>query len=135
MKLITKWKRTKLFLFSSNKSKKENYPIFIDKDFLQKAILSVFQNLSDPNFGIKELSYEMNSSRSSLYIKIRILTGKTVNEFINSIRLEQAKLLLKNESLNISEIAYKVGFRSHSYFTKCFHEKFGKSPKEFIKRQ
>jgi AraC-like DNA-binding protein len=58
------------------------------------------------------------------------LTGDTATEFIRKIRLEKAKELLEKTDLTVSEIGYKVGFSSPSYFTKCFKNQFGRIPKE-----
>ena len=65
-----------------------------------------------------------------MYRKIKVLTGQTASEFIRKIKLEKAKELLENTDLTISEISYKVGFSSPSYFTKCFKEEYGLIPKE-----
>jgi AraC-like DNA-binding protein len=66
-----------------------------------------------------------------LYRKIKFLTGDTATEFIRKIKLEKAKELLNTTDLTVSEISYKVGFSSPSYFTKCFKLHFGNIPKEF----
>ena len=58
------------------------------------------------------------------------MTGLTANEFIRNVRLEKSKELIENSELSISEICYKVGFSSPSYFTKCFRIQYGFLPKE-----
>ena len=72
-------------------------------------------------------------SPTNLYRKIKALTGQTATEFIRNIRLKRAAQLLKNEHLNVSEVMYMVGFTHHSYFTRCFKELFGVSPKSYSK--
>ena len=98
--------------------------------FLKKVIGIIENNLSDEHFGVEELSGEMNMSRSSLLRKVKSLTGVSVSVFIRKVRLHHARELLKDDSLTASEISYKVGFNSPSYFTKCFREEFGYTPGE-----
>ena len=73
---------------------------------------------------------ELFLSRSKLYRKIKALTGDTANEFIRKVRLEKAKQLISETEHTISEVCYKVGFSSPSYFTKCFKNHFGILPTE-----
>ena len=87
-------------------------------------------DLANPNLGVEQLAEELFLSRSKLYRKIKALTGDTATEFIRKIRLEKAKELLEKTDLTVSEIGYKVGFSSPSYFTKCFKNQFGRIPKE-----
>jgi AraC-like DNA-binding protein len=77
------------------------------------------------------LAGELSLSRSKLYRKIKSLTGSTANEFIRKVRLKKAKQLLENKEFNISEVTYKVGFSSPSYFTKCFKEYYGVLPTDY----
>jgi AraC-like DNA-binding protein len=76
------------------------------------------------------LAGELFLSRSKLYRKIKALTGDTANEFIRKVRLEKAKQIIEGTEYTISEICYKVGFSSPSYFTKCFKDHFGVLPTE-----
>ena len=105
-----------------------------DETFLQKALEIVELNLENEHFSVEELAKEVNMSRSQLHRKISALTGKSASHFIRSIRLQYAGELLQADAGNITEIAYKVGFSSQSYFTKCFIEQFECSPTEFKKR-
>ena len=66
-----------------------------------------------------------------IYRKIKQLTGMTVVEYIRTIRLKKAAMYLKQNQLSVSETLYLVGFSTHSYFTKCFKEEYGMSPKDF----
>ncbi|TYP98192.1 signal transduction histidine kinase [Tenacibaculum adriaticum] len=102
----------------------------IDKDFIQKLLTYINDNISDSNLSVEELASQLNLSRSQLYRKIKALTGQTVNEFIRKIRLERAKQILEKGSTNISEACYLVGFASPSYFSKCFKAHFGLLPTE-----
>ncbi|WP_445737389.1 two-component regulator propeller domain-containing protein [Mariniflexile sp.] len=104
--------------------------ISIDKEFIQKVLSFINKNMSDSDLSVELLAAELNLSRSQLYRKIKTLTGQTVNEFLRKIRLQRAKQLLETGSANVSEVCYKVGFSSPSYFTKCFKAHFGVLPTE-----
>ncbi|HSH20673.1 MAG TPA: helix-turn-helix domain-containing protein, partial [Draconibacterium sp.] len=91
----------------------------------------ILKNLENDKFGVSELALEMSLSRSQVLRKIKSLTGKSANEFIREIRLEEALTLIKTSDLTASEIAYKVGFSSPSYFNKCFLDQYGITPREF----
>lgn len=99
-------------------------------DFLQKVIAIIEENLGDEHFEVPDLSAQLNMSRSNLLRKVKSLSGLSVSVFIRQVRLQHAKEMLKDDALTISEISYKVGFSSTSYFTKCFRESFGYPPGE-----
>ncbi len=100
--------------------------------FIQKLLRLIEENISNPNFSVEELSSEMFVSRYTLYKKILALTGKTPNEFIRHIRLKRAAQLLENGYLTISQICYKVGFKSQKYFVKAFKSEFTVSPSNYM---
>jgi len=102
----------------------------IDKEFITKVLSFINDNISNDKLNVENLAGELLLSRSKLYRKIKALTGDTANEFIRKIRLENAKRLIENSELTISEICYKVGFSSPSYFTKCFRDHFNILPTE-----
>lgn len=105
----------------------------IENDFLQTVIHVIEENMGDENFGVSELAAEVNMSRSNLLRKVKNLTNLSVSVLIRQIRLRKAKQLLNDRSYTVSEIAYKVGFGSTSYFIKCFREYFGYPPGEASK--
>ncbi|MEO9571965.1 MAG: two-component regulator propeller domain-containing protein [Polaribacter sp.] len=102
----------------------------IDKEFIQKLLEYINDNISDSNLSVEELASQLKLSRSQLYRKIKTITGQTVNEFIRKIRLERAKQILDSGRGNISEACFSVGFSSPSYFSKCFKAHFGILPSE-----
>ncbi|WP_378179887.1 two-component regulator propeller domain-containing protein [Aquimarina sp. SS2-1] len=102
----------------------------LDKEFIKKVLNHIYENLSDPDLNVESLSSELHLSRSQFYRKIKTLTGQTANQFLRNIRLQKAKQILESGSTNISEVCYKVGFSSPSYFTKCFKTHFGILPTE-----
>ena len=84
--------------------------------------------------GIKTVSVvaeEIGMSRSSLYRKIKAITGKNINEYIRNIKIEHAAYLIEKEKFTISQAAYEVGFGDAKYFRKIFKERFGKTPSAF----
>jgi len=105
-----------------------------DKRLLGKTIEVIKQNIEDSDFSVEKLSEEVGLSRVHLNRKLKELINTSPSEMIRSIRLKQAAFLLLNNEVNISEVAYKVGFSSHSYFTNSFHDFFGMRPSEFIER-
>lgn len=90
--------------------------------------------MEDENFGVAELADKVGMSRSNLLRKVQKLTGLSVAVFIRQVRLHRAKALLQESSFNVSEVSYKVGFNSTSYFIKCFREHYGYPPGEEAKR-
>ena len=101
-----------------------------DENFLNKVLRAIEKNMSEDSFGVEELSKEVAMSRSQLHRKLIALTGQAPNELLRKTRLLRAKELLQKKAATPSEIAYQVGFNSHSYFSKCFKEEFGISPSE-----
>jgi len=87
----------------------------VDRIFLDKARSVVENNMSYPNFGVKELAEKLSMSRKQLHRKLRALIDITPSKYIRTIRLNRAKKLLIQKTGNITEIAYKVGFSSSKY--------------------
>ncbi|NJK94081.1 MAG: helix-turn-helix transcriptional regulator [Bacteroidales bacterium] len=104
-----------------------------DEIFLQKAIDYVKENLADTDLNIEKLGKVLNISRVHLYRKLKAITNQNPTEFIRTIRLKQAAYLLAQDKLNVSEIAYMVGFNSHQYFTNSFQKYFNMSPTEYVR--
>ena len=102
----------------------------MENDLLNRIKKIVEEHLSDEQFGVSELAGELNMSRSNLLRKVRKQSGLSVSQLIRQIRLEHAMELLKNSSMSVSEISYKVGFGSVSYFVKCFGDHYGYPPGE-----
>ena len=99
-----------------------------EDSFVQKIEKIVLSNLDNEDFSIHELARELHLSRSQVYRKIKALTGMSVVIYIRHIRLQKAKELLDSSDFSISEIAYKVGFKTPMYFSQVFKETFGNSP-------
>ncbi|UCH14077.1 MAG: helix-turn-helix domain-containing protein, partial [Bacteroidales bacterium] len=102
-----------------------------EEKFIKKAIKTVEDNLHDPDFGVNEFSREIGISKVQLYRKFRAISDMTVKEFIRTLRIKRAGQLIKKADLNVSEVAYKVGFKEVNYFRKCFKEFYGTNPSEY----
>lgn len=102
----------------------------IDNDFYNKFLDRVHQNLSDSELSVDAIAADLGLGRSQLYRKIKALTNFSPVELIRNIRLKEARHLLTTSTLTISEIAYKVGFSTPTYFTKCFREAYNETPTE-----
>ncbi|MFS4483902.1 two-component regulator propeller domain-containing protein [Hyunsoonleella sp. 2307UL5-6] len=100
----------------------------IDKEFIEKVLNYINENISDPTLNVETLASKLNLSKSQFYRKIKALTNQTANEFLRNIRLQKAKQILELGSATVGEVSHKVGFSSHSYFTKCFKNYYGVLP-------
>lgn len=99
-----------------------------DEDFIDNLLDITDNRFSDNDFGVRSLSKEIGISTPQLYRKVTAITGRSPVSFIRDIRLHKALSLIKENKLNISEIALEVGYNNPSYFSKCFQEKFGINP-------
>jgi len=100
----------------------------IDDKFIQDVFKSIKNNLANDRFGVEDMVKTVGLSRSQLHRKLKALIGKSANQLITEIRLNEAHRLLKLKAGSVSEIAYSVGYSNLSYFTKSFKEKFGILP-------
>lgn len=100
----------------------------IEDKFVEKFRAIIQNNLGNSELSVETISKEMGISRAQLYRKIKTMTGISPNDIIREARLKRADRLLETTDKSISEIAYKVGFSSPSYFTKCYREFFGRTP-------
>jgi len=131
--ILNKQKKNKEYQSSLSIHPKDYEKDSIDGNFLLQAISIVEENLSNFDFTQDQLIEAMNSSKSTLYRKIKSLTGLSTSDFVRNIRLKHACLMLKSETGNISDIAYNVGFNDPKYFSTCFKTEFGQTPREYMK--
>lgn len=106
----------------------------LDKQFIDKAIALIETHIADAGFDINAFNQAMNMSNSTLYRKIKSITGMSPKEFIRNIRFKIACKLLLEKSSNISDVAFMVGFSDAKYFSLSFKKEFGMSPREYINR-
>lgn len=106
-----------------------------DQKFLQRAINCVQEHIDDSDYDRETFAADMGASPSSLYNKIRALTGKSITNFIRDIRIQAAcRMAKENPDLRISDIAYRVGFRDPKYFATSFKRVIGTQPKEYFEK-
>lgn len=104
----------------------------IDEKFINKVNEVIAKHVSEEEFSIEEFGNEIGMSRSQFHRKLKALVGKSGSLYLRSVRLNKAKKMLENGEGNVSEISYKTGFSSPSYFSKCFKEEFGFPPSDII---
>lgn len=105
----------------------------LDEEFLTKFTTIVEENIDMEKMDMSFMMEKMNMSHSTLYRKIKSLTGMSGNELIRKIRLKNSLRLLMEEGHNISEAAYASGFNDLGYFRSCFREEYGMAPSEYIR--
>ena len=103
-----------------------------DDKMFGRVIQAIKTHIDDTTFGVNELAREVGVSRAHLNRKMKERYGMSPINFIRSYRLKQSAYLLVNNQVSISDVAYRMGFSSHPYFSNVFREYFGMSPKEFI---
>ena len=106
----------------------------VDEIFLRKLNDYLEENINNEALSVEMLASTMGMSTSSLYRKVKGLSGLTPNDFIRIARLKKAISLMQNGENRISEIAFQVGFSSPAYFSTCFQKQYGKTPSEYLKQ-
>ncbi len=107
----------------------------LDEKLIEQAVKYVEKNMERTDLSVEELSRQLGMSRVHLYKRMRQITGKTPIEFIRILRLKRAAQLLRESQLNVSEIAYKVGFNNPKYFSNYFKQEFGVLPSVYQTQQ
>ena len=105
----------------------------LDEKLIEKAIKVVEDHMNDTDFSVEILGEFLGLSRSHLYKKLMVITGKGPAEFIRTIKLKRGRQLLEQSQLQIAEIAYEIGYNSPKRFTINFREEFGISPSEYLR--
>ena len=106
-----------------------------DEILMERIMKVVNDHLSDSDFNVEVLTSEVGISRAQLHRKMKEMTGLPVSEFIRNIRLEQAVRLLKEQKINVTQVAYAVGFSNLAHFSTVFRKQFGVSPTEYIEQK
>lgn len=105
----------------------------LDKKFLDELLNIIENNMSKVDLDIDFVCKEIGMSRTKLYNKIKNISGQSIGDFIRTLRLRKAALLMAQGELTISDIMYQVGIQTQSYFSKAFKQEFGKSPTQYMK--
>lgn len=97
------------------------------------ALLETIEaQLVNPDLDVDYLCGQLGMSRTRLYQKIKQITGQSIGEFVRTIRLKRAVHILLHEDVPFTEVMYRIGIQSQSYFTKAFKKEFGKTPTQFM---
>ncbi|MCB9305417.1 MAG: response regulator [Lewinellaceae bacterium] len=103
---------------------------FIQEDrFVEKIRNAILGHIGDEDYGITEICRDVTMSRTSLHRKLRAITGRSTSHFIRAVRLQEGQKMLQTTDMTISEIAYSLGFKDPSYFSRIYREEFGQNPK------
>ncbi|HAY18337.1 MAG TPA: hypothetical protein DCY24_03895 [Rikenellaceae bacterium] len=103
----------------------------MDRQMIDKIVTLIQANISNSDFNVETLQSEMSMSASTLYRKVKTLTGMSPSKFIQNVRMKQACTLLITKIGSVSEVAYKVGFTDPKYFSSNFKKEFGMTPSEY----
>lgn len=106
----------------------------LDNEFISKVTRLIEGDLSSDKIDVTYLADKVFMSRSTLYRKMKALTGLSTNEFIRKVKMQNAERLLLEGKFSISEVAYMVGINSPVYFRQCFKDEFGISPSDYLKK-
>jgi DNA-binding response OmpR family regulator len=103
-----------------------------DREFMTRLLEVIDAQLVNPDFDIEHLCQEMGMSRTSLYQKIKNISQQSIGDFIRTIRLKRAVQIMTHEDVSLTEVMYRIGIQTQSYFTKAFKKEFGKTPTQFM---
>ena len=106
-----------------------------DEVLMERIMKVVNEHLDDSDFNVEMLTKEIGISRAQLHRKMKEMTGLPVSEFIRNIRLEQAVRLLEEQKINVTQVAYSVGFSNLAHFSTVFRKQFGVSPTDYLEQK
>ena len=106
-----------------------------NNDVLMDRIMKcINENLQDPDFNVEKLTEKVGISRAQLHRKMKEITGISTGDFIRNLRLEQAARLIREKKINVTQVAYAVGFNNQTHFSTVFKKHYGMTPTEYIER-
>lgn len=103
-----------------------------DKTFINKLLAIIDAQMINPEMDIEYLCKEIGMSRTKLYQKIKSITGQSIGEFVRSARLRKAVEIMNTEDVLMTEVMYRIGIQTQSYFTKAFKKEFGVTPTAYV---
>jgi AraC-like DNA-binding protein len=103
-----------------------------EKEFLDRLIALIDTQLMNPDLDVDYVCQEMGMSKTKLYQKIKSITDQSIGEFIRTLRLKKAAQIMTHEDVLLTEVMFRVGIQTQSYFTKAFKKEFGKTPTQFL---
>lgn len=104
-----------------------------DKEFMDQLLSILESQINNPELDVDYICLHIGMSRTNLYEKIKGITGQSINEFVRSFRLRKAVEIMTHEDVALTEVVYRVGIQTQSYFTKAFKKEFGKTPSQFLR--
>jgi len=120
----------------SQENRVEQVKVKGNNDALMDRIMkSVNANMSNPDFDVEMLTQDVGISRAQLHRKMKEITGIPTSEFIRNLRLEQAARLIREKKVNITQVAYSVGFNNQTHFSTVFKKHFGMTPTEYAEQE
>jgi DNA-binding response OmpR family regulator/nitrogen-specific signal transduction histidine kinase len=138
-RLIQKRRNMEKAVNISNITNPEFHPITDkpspDERLIESVTCAVEENMEDEEFNVTMLAEKTGVDQKQLYRKVKLLTGMTPVAYIRKLRMKKAAVLLREKKFAVSEVMYLVGFSNASYFTKCFTEEFGMSPRQYVDQQ
>ena len=116
--------------------KLEKVEVKSNNDALMDRIMKcINENITDPDFNVEKLTEQVGISRAQLHRKMKEITGISAGDFIRNLRLEQAARLIKERKINVTQVAYAVGFNNQTHFSTVFKKHYGITPTEYAARQ
>ena len=106
-----------------------------DEKFLADITRIIEDHIADSELNVNALCELSGIGNKQVYRKVKQLTGLSPVEYIKNIRMKKAAMLLEQKKFSVAEVMYMVGFSSSSYFSKCFQNEFGVTPKQFIEKE
>ena len=105
-----------------------------DEIFMEKVTKSIEDNMGQEDFNVSALAEMLSVDSKQLYRKLKQLTGSTPVNYIRKLRMRKAAILLEENKFSVAEVMFLVGYSNSSYFSKCFAEEFGVTPREYVIR-
>lgn len=116
--------------------KMEKVTVKGNNDALMERIMKcINENLTDPDFNVERLTELVGISRAQLHRKMKEITGIPAGDFIRNLRLEQAARLIRERKINVTQVAYAVGFNNQTHFSTIFRKNFGMTPTEYAENK
>lgn len=100
-------------------------------NLMDRIMKCINENLSDPDFNVEKLTEQVGISRAQLHRKMKEITGISTGDFIRNLRLEQAARLIAENKINVTQVAYAVGFNNQTHFSTVFKKHYGMTPTEY----
>ena len=114
------------------KAKIEQIQVKGNNDALMERVMKYMnEHLADPDLNVEKLTEDVGISRAQLHRKLKEIAGVSAGEFIRNLRLEQAARLIEEGQINITQVAYSVGFCNQTHFSTVFKKHYGMSPSEY----